>query len=381
MAQPRHLVIYTLKNYLLKTVLYLTIFLTGPSSFGQSDSILLAPARLGGLWGYINQQGQWAIDPQYGYAKNFNENLAEIVMYQGDDIISGFINRNNKLVIRLPELNYSNISEGMLSYLEKNEYGFMDSTGTKTIPAQFKYCSNFSNGKAMVVFRTGKAGYINKSKQLLLSPRWDTAFSFHGKFAIVGKKDARGKYKYGIIDQYANHLIPIQYTFISPLGENKAFANHGGVYENGKISGGNWQILNMNKQSMLKLCDTTLNIDIKHYASFLKFKNGVSWCPGQYKGQVLYGLINENGDWVVLPTYKFVNNISEDMAGVNLGRKMGFIDIKGKNVIPCIYDMVGSFHNGIAWFKSGRKYGFLNKKGEVIIPPTFDEVGDFMVAN
>jgi hypothetical protein len=365
------------KSFLL--LILLSLSLASNLVIAQTDSTveLFAPARQGGLWGYINQKGDWVIQPEYGYAKSFHENLAEVVLYRGDTIINCFINKSNKIIFELPELNYSIVSEGMLAYLEKGVYGFMDSTGNKVIPAQFLYCSNFQNGKAMVTFKSGKAGYINKKKQLILSPRWDTTFNFQGKFAVVGKRDAQRRFKYGIIDQYANTLVPIQYTIITPLSEDKAFANLGGTYENQTIKGGKWYIVNMAKQSMLALCDTTVNAVIGNYGYLLRYKNGLTWFPGQYKGQILYGLMNETGDWVVLPKYKLVSNFFEDMASVSLGGRLGFIDSKGRNIIPCIYQSVGAFHNGLTWFKEGKKYGFLNKEGEVVIPPIFDEVGDF----
>jgi hypothetical protein len=383
LATSRQISFYNYQSLtsLLGIIILFTFSFSSNLVVAQADSSgqLLAPARQGGLWGYINPRGEWLIPPQYGMAKNFNENLAEVVMYREDNIVSGFINKENKLMIELPELNYSNLSEGMLPYLEKEAYGYMDSTGAKVIPAQFRYCSNFKDGKAMVVFKNGKAGYINKKKQLLLSPRWDTAFSYSGKFAVVGKKDLKGHFKYGIIDQYGNHLIPPQYTMITSLSEGKAFANQGGTIADRTLKGGKWYIVDMDKQRMLPLCDTTLNIPIDNYFPLIRFDNGYSWFPGNYKGQLLLGLMNEEGDWTVLPQYKFVNAINENLAGVYLGGKMGFINLKGKYVIPCIYQAVGSFQNGLAWFKDGRKYGYLNTSGAIVIPPTFDEVGDFML--
>lgn len=349
-------------------------------SFAQSDlkQNLVAPARVGNLWGYINQNGEWLIQPQYGHANNFHENLAEVVIYHEDKIVSAFINAANETVIQLPEINYSILSEGMLAYLENNEYGFMDSTGKKVIPAQFKYCSNFENGKAMVVFNSGKAGYINKTKKLLISPRWDTAFSFQGKYAVVGKKEHHGRFSFGIIDQYGKSVMPEHFSFITPLSEGKAFANKGGVYQNGSIKGGKWFLVNVEKQSMLSLCDTTVSMGIDHYASYLKFTNGVSLFPALHNKHIVFGLMDERGEWVALPEYKVVNCINEDRAAVFMNGKMGYIDIHGRTALPFTYDMVGTFHNQMAWFKEGRKFGYLDKNGEVIIPAKYDEVGDFV---
>jgi hypothetical protein len=369
------------KKFLILILLNLTL----APAFAQEDqgSLILAPAREGGLWGYINQRGEWVIKPQYGEAKNFHENLAEVVQYNGDNFKTGFINKDNKWIFQLPELNYSHFSEGRLAFLEGGAYGFMDSLGNKVIPAQFKYCSNFEGGKAMVVFKNGKAGYINRLKQLLLSPRWDTAFNFQGKFAVVGKKDVKGKFNYGVIDNYGNTLIPFQYSWITNFSHDLAFANKGGINENRIIKGGKWYIVDMTQQTMLPLCDTSLIVEIDNYneiySNLLKFKEGLAWFPGRYNGQIVFGIMNPVGDWKVLPQYKIVNRISEEMAGVFMNGRMGFINLNGKLVIPCSYKSVGVFHNGLAWFKEDKKYGFLNKKGEIIITPSFEEVGDFMI--
>jgi hypothetical protein len=354
-------------------------------SFAQEGqgNLTLAPARQEGLWGYINQKGEWIIKPQYGEAKNFHENLAEVVQYTEDHFKTGFINSKNKWVIQLPELNYSELSEGRLAYLEGGAYGFMDSIGNKVIPAQFRYCSSFEGGKAMVVFKNGKAGYINRLKQLLLSPRWDTAFNFQGRFAVVGKKDIKGKFNYGVIDNYGNTLIPFQYSWITNFSQDYAFANKGGINENRIIKGGKWYIIDISRQAMLPLCDTTLIVEIdnynEQYSNLLKFKDGVAWFPGRYNGEIVFGLMNPEGDWKVLPQYKIVNGINENLAGVYTNSRMGFIDLKGKMIIPFNFKSVGIFHNGLASFKYDKKYGFLNNKGEVIIAPIFEEVGDFMI--
>jgi hypothetical protein len=349
----------------------------------DQQSLLLAPAKSGGLWGFINPSGAWVIAPQYGEANNFHDNVAEVVQYTKDDIKNGFIDKNNNWVIQLPEFNFSHFSEGRLAFMENGLYGFMDSVGKKVIPAQFRYCSNFENGKAMVVFRSGKAGYINREKKLLISPRWDTAFNFQGNFAIAGKKTIEGKILYGVIDNTGNTLVPYQYSWITNFSEEKAFANQGGVLENGRINGGTWMIINMKEQAILPLKDTTLIVEIDNYneaySNLLKFRNDVAWFPGRVNGEILYGLINPSGKWVVRPSYKVVNKINEGLTAIFNNGRMGYIDLKGKEIIPCKFESAGAFNNNLAWFKEGKKYGFINKNGEVVIPPKFEDVRDFML--
>jgi hypothetical protein len=377
-------------KYLLRTILpgssiiIAWVFQT-LSVFGQmpeDHQLLLAPAKIKWTWGYINQKGEWYIKPQFSNALNFHEGLAEVVVYskEKDKLITGFINKDNKIIFELPEFNFSYFSEGMLAFKEGDLYGFMDTAGNKIIPAQFKYCSNFDNNKAMVCFKSGKAGYINKSKQLLLSPRWDTAFNFNGKVAVTGKRNQQGIIHYGVIDEYGNTLIPFQYTWISRFRENKAFANKGGRLDNTLITGGQWYIVNLNNESMSDLPDTTLVADISENTSALmQFEKNVAWFPGWDNGEVKYGLIDTLGNWVTKPKYKIVNMIRENRVAVYNG-KMGVIDTRGFMIVPYIYDLIGNFYNGLAWFKSGGKYGYINLKGEVVIEPIFDEARDFMKA-
>lgn len=343
---------------------------------------MIAPAQKKGQWGYINEKGQWLIQPQYMSAKNFESEIGEVVYYdeKSESYKTKFINKANATVFELPELNYSIFSEGFLPYKEGELYGYIDSTGAKVIPAQFKFCSEFSNQKAAVVFKSGKCGYINHNRQLFISPRYDTAFDFHDKFAVVGKRDlTTRKFKYGVIDQYGNALVPNMYEWISNFHEGKAFANQGGVLENSLIKGGKWKILDLGNERTVDLPDSTLMVVVNNKKSlpWLEYNQGVCWFPGWDDGKIKMGLMDADGNWIHKPEYNVVTFIREGKAGVFI-TKMGFVDTSGKLVIPCSFETVGDFYHGLAKAKSGKLYGYINENGEFVINPQFDDVGDFV---
>lgn len=346
------------------------------------ETKLIAPAKKEGKWGYIDQKGNWIIFPEYLAAKDFDHNLGEVIYYdsEGDDYRTKFINLSNETVFRLPELNYSAFSEGYLAYKEADLFGYMDSTGKKVIPAQFNYCSSFSRGLAAVVFRTGKTGFINTAKQLLIAPRYDTAFDFHGNFAVVGKKDKATKvWKYGVIDQYGNIIIPFIYEWITNFSEKKAFANSGGKIKEHLITGGSWKILDLKTINTIDLEDTTLIVEIDNHKAlpWLRFSEGISWFPQRVGNKIVMRLLDTKGKWVSDKQYHVVNAISEGLAGVFEG-KMGFVDLKGKLVIPCKFGAVGDFHEGLAKVKIGNKFGFVNHNGDIVIQTIFEDAGDFV---
>lgn len=365
--------------------LFLIAFIIGVclhSSFAQ-DSVYIAPAKKDGHWGYIDKSGAWVISPQYLSAKRFESNLGEVVYYdeEEDNYKTKFIDRHNNTIFQLPERNYSVFSEGYLAYKEGDLFGFIDSTGKKVIPAQFYHCSAFRNQKAVVEFRSGKAGFINHAKQLFISPRYDTAFDFHGNFAVVGKNDrSSGAMKYGVIDQYGNLLIPFIYDWITNFGDNKAFANNGGVIDHTLIRNGKWFILDLEREKTIAIQDSTLIVEIDNTKElpWLRFEDDVSWFPGWKNGKIMMGLLNNEGKWIKEPQYQVVNFISEGMAGV-FNHKMGFIDAKGAVRVPFHFEVVGSFNSGLAKAKSGSFFGYINKNGNFEIEPLFDDVGDFVL--
>ncbi|EAK5841973.1 WG repeat-containing protein, partial [Campylobacter jejuni] len=101
--------------------------------------------------------------------------------------------------------------------------------------------------------------------------------------------------------------------------------------------------------------------------------------------------------------YDDVDDFREGLAGVNLNRKWGFIDKKGKIIIKAKYDFIddkddemvmfgskhglylllfkenilGCFHEGLALARINKKYGFIDKNENLVIEAKYDEVEDF----
>ena len=86
-------------------------------------------------------------------------------------------------------------------------------------------------------------------------------------------------------------------------------------------------------------------------------------------------------EWVISPQYdKVAKEFSENLAGVELNGKVGFVDKYNRFVICPQFEPVkrlDGFRFGLAAVKQGGKFGFINKKGEFVIPPMFDYAENF----
>ena len=88
--------------------------------------------RLNGKWGFINEQAQIVIPPQYDSVQAFNEGLAAV--------------------------------------MQNDQWGYIDTIGKQVIPCKYDYVSHFNRGLAPfgINHRTLKIeGYINRQGKII----------------------------------------------------------------------------------------------------------------------------------------------------------------------------------------------------------------------
>ena len=108
--------------------------LTGPGIFQK-----LACVKIGDKNGYINQEGEIVINPQFDYARDFSEGLACVKI--GDKY--GYINQEGEIVIN-PQFDYArDFSEGLACVKIGDKYGYINQEGEIVINPQFDYARDF----------------------------------------------------------------------------------------------------------------------------------------------------------------------------------------------------------------------------------------------
>ncbi|WP_405374373.1 WG repeat-containing protein, partial [Pseudobutyrivibrio sp.] len=104
-----------------------------------------------GLLGYMNEDGEYVIPPQFTEAYNFSDGIAAV----------------RKEV------------DG------KEAWGYIDKSGNVVIDYQYQDAGNFSSDGIAVVKDDGKWGYIKTDGSWLLKPQFDKAYSFSNGYATV----------------------------------------------------------------------------------------------------------------------------------------------------------------------------------------------------
>ncbi len=88
------------------------------------------------------------------------------------------------------------------------------------------------------------------------------------------------------------------------------------------------------------------------------------------------GYIDKKGKEICRLKYDFGYVFIEGMAQVSTDYT-GFIDTKGKEVIALKYDDAGLFSEGLAYVKKDNKISFVNKSGKEITPLKYEKAGYF----
>ena len=89
----------------------------------------------------------------------------------------------------------------------------------------------------------------------------------------------------------------------------------------------------------------------------------------------------ENIDWAVPPQYdKAARKYSENLAAVEVGGKVGFIDLRNRFVIEPVYEPMDSyegFSNGVAAVRKDSLWGYIDKEGRTVIPFEYEDADPF----
>lgn len=274
----------------------------------------LAAVKIDGKWGYISQSGKIVIEPRFESAYSFSEGLAKVAI----DYNYGFIDTTGRIVVE-PKFDYaSDFSEGLASVGIDSNYGYIDKTGQMIIKSQYRYSGEFSQGLAYVEI-DAKYGYIDTTGRIVIEPQFDYAKKFSEGLATVEVDD-----KYGYIDKTGRIVIEPKFDYAGNFSEGLAY-----VVINDK-----------------------------------------------------YGYIDKSGKFVIEPQYERATPFRDGKAIVYYGNngKLGYrrvyytdcIDRTGKPLFKTNFKWISLFNEGFALFVSDNLlWGYINEEGEIVTKPRF----------
>ena len=279
-------------------------------------------------------------------------------------------------------------------------FGFINKSGDVIIEPKYAWAADFSEGLAVVKMPYDDKefgdmhGYIDSTGRMVVSPVFDAAGNFMQGWARV--KQGSGGFIY--IDKTGRMPIASKFfecynvqSFPIPVRENRkskaGYVNRKGEY-----------VIEAKFDMARPFIDGYAVVAVGQKRGYINKKGEFIIQPQFYRanyfqdnvakvimkdeatGDKTEGYINKRGEYVVEPIYKmgFAKDFSEGVAAVSTdGQKWGFINTSGMLVIASKFEKAASFKEGLAKVRFEGKYGFIDKWGNWVIQPKYEKVSNF----
>lgn len=189
----------------------------------DGNEVSLFPFEEQGLWGYMNENEEVIISPQYYEAGEFVEELALVRKSAGQDGAYGYINQKGEEVIPCTYYMAYSFSDGvalvsLATKTDENRWTYIDKQGQQVFDKEFVLAYSFSEGYAAVLKegsgaplpassnQTQQWSYIDKNGNFVTSLVFEEAMPFNDGYAKV-----KDNGKWGVIDKSFNFLVPCIY--------------------------------------------------------------------------------------------------------------------------------------------------------------------------
>ena len=275
--------------------------------------------------------------------------------------------------ILIASMSYGEESRELFPVDVDGKFGYIDKTGQMVIAPKFNGASDFSEGLARILVgdhESGAFGYIDTTGKIVIKAKFKGGGVFKEGVAIA--RDNKGL---GVIDKNGN--------FILRLKSVTKDAHVEGFSEGLTAAGLSWKKSYGFYYGFIDLNGKVI-IPAK-YHNARNFSEGLAavevyGAGGKHFG--LNGFINKKDKLVIPPIYKRAGSFHQGLAAVTIEKlpqvdRCGYIDKNGRWVVPAFFERCGDFSEGVASIEIDGKYGYINNKGEVVIAPQFTDARAF----
>lgn len=296
----------------------LSLNLTGCEFFSEGLA-WVADDNNNGL--YIDKEGNRIIEGNNGaIGTTFRNGLARAVKDIGNNSNHiykyGFINKNGEIAIDFIYDDAFDFLDGLAPVEKDGKAGFIDTKGNWVLDAPEEKIPNYFSEGLCGTFKNNKYGFIDKQGNTVIDFIYNTGSMFHEGLAWVEKD---GKYYY--IDKEGNIVIDI--STIPGIETGKSEESYPNVFSDG--------LALIRRNGKYAYIDKTGNVVLESpYSKAGSFSEGFAWSYKDGK----YGFIDKQGNVAVDFEYDSIqSDFSEGLAGVEKNGKCGYVNYDGTVII------------------------------------------------
>ncbi len=305
-------------------------------------------------WGYIDENGSFIIPPQFIRAEDFNNGLAEVVVF---DWLMQIIKHDGDFLIDKTYESIQNCaSDGYLIVRDTHHYQstLINPEGDLLFQTDGYIWGELNEG--LLIFNNNEFmyGYLEPDGDVRVEPRFKKAYPFKDGLALVQLENDI----YAVINNKGDILSTYDYFEVRNLSEGlMSYRNNyrepwGYIDINGRI------VIEPRFSSGGPFIDGLAEIDIPD--------NNLSGSKG---------LINKEEEFIIDPRYNDIKRLGDGLFALgipidkNNGIKGSIYSLSEKHEMmytDFIYANIGNFKDGLASASSNLKTFFINQKGKIV---------------
>lgn len=176
----------------------------------------LAPVRARGRWGFIDASGTPVIDNQFASARPFAGGAAVVSLDTGHRTEYFHIDREGRRLSRTTSIHAASFSDGLGRVMdEEGHWLYLDPRGEIALPPRPGWFGDFSDGRACFSTDGRWFGYMDRNGAPVIDPRYERASEFREGLAVVSGMSRA----ITVIDAFGNEL----FTTDEPIGDFGVF--------------------------------------------------------------------------------------------------------------------------------------------------------------
>ncbi|MFC3415105.1 WG repeat-containing protein [Algoriphagus hitonicola] len=165
----------------------------------------LFPAQKNGLFGFVNQRGEWKIEPEYQEVSTFSESIAAF-KHGG---FWGLMDSRGSILSSAQWNEIKGFSQNFALASKDQKWFLLDKSGHSIFEDGFDQISR-TDGGYFLFSKNGKIGLANAQGKLLLEAEYDFVQREKSDLIIVRKNE-----KMGVISESGDVKLPLDYEEIS----------------------------------------------------------------------------------------------------------------------------------------------------------------------
>lgn len=293
-----------------------------------------------GKWGYKNTSAQVVIPAQFSSAMEFDGDVAFAGVVLGGAQVYGLIDRQGRWLVEPVWENVKQFSEGMACVKSNAKWGYINAAGLKIVDTLYTEAYPFCDGLARIRLG-GKYGYIDPKGELVIPNTYAAANDFSQARAFV-VTTASGKERGLIIDTAGEEVADMK-------------------LKRGTIFSEDYAVLKMGAELYGYVTREGNTAFSATFERAMPFSEGLAAVRQNGK----WGYINTRGEFVIEPQYADARQFSEGLAAVMASKdiRYAYIDAEGNEVIAAKYEEAEPFSGGCAIVKRGPEMRLIDTAG------------------